>query len=120
MKSKGKTIGMHALIAAALALYLLVLRLTGISCPIRAALGFPCPACGITRALSALLRLDFAASFSYHPAALPIAALLFLGIHRNTRMFRFLPKKAVDWILIAGAALVFLVYLVRLHLGMIP
>ena len=36
-------------------------------CPFRFFFGISCPGCGMTRALLAALRLDFAAAFSYHP-----------------------------------------------------
>lgn len=43
-------------------------------------LKFPCPGCGMTRALLAALRLDLRAAFSYHPMfwSLPILYLYFL------------------------------------------
>lgn len=51
----------------ALALGLGLLYLTGIGCPFRFLLGVPCPGCGITRACQAVLHLDFAGAFYYHP-----------------------------------------------------
>lgn len=39
----------------------------GIGCVFQALLGIPCPGCGMTRAVLALLRLDLAAAFAYHP-----------------------------------------------------
>ena len=36
-------------------------------CPLRFFFGISCPGCGMTRALLAALRLDFATAFSYHP-----------------------------------------------------
>lgn len=44
-----------------------VMRFTGIGCFIKHFTGIPCPGCGITRALFALLRLDFASAFNYNP-----------------------------------------------------
>lgn len=40
---------------------------SGIGCPIRWLTGISCPGCGITRAMLALLRLDFSAAFACHP-----------------------------------------------------
>lgn len=48
-------------------------------CPSRALLGLPCPGCGMTRALAALLRGDFAAAFAFHPWAFALAAQAALG-----------------------------------------
>ena len=47
-------------------------------CLIRYITGISCPSCGITRATFALLRLDFASAFIYHPLwiALPPAIMI--------------------------------------------
>jgi len=39
----------------------------GIGCPFHKLTGLQCPGCGNSRAAMALLRLDFAAAFSYNP-----------------------------------------------------
>jgi len=41
----------------------------GWPCPVKAALGIPCPGCGLTRATVALLRGDFADSLRAHAFA---------------------------------------------------
>ncbi|MDI1430085.1 DUF2752 domain-containing protein [Polyangium sorediatum] len=43
------------------------------TCILHLTLGLPCPACGLTRAALALLRLDLAAATTFHPLALPLA-----------------------------------------------
>ena len=43
-----------------------VMRLFHIPCVYRAAFGVSCPGCGMTRALLAALRLDFAEAFAHH------------------------------------------------------
>jgi hypothetical protein len=48
----------------------------GWPCPLKGALGIPCPGCGLTRATIALLRGDFAAAFRLHA----FAPLLLLGV----------------------------------------
>lgn len=64
----------------AVSLVYLFFHIAGIGCPIRFFTGISCPGCGMTRAVLALLRLDFAAAFYYHPLVyvLPIAFLDFL------------------------------------------
>ena len=56
---------------------------TGVGCVFLYFLGIPCPGCGMTRALRALLRLDFVAAFTYNPLifALPyVFCYIFLPI----------------------------------------
>ena len=39
----------------------------GWNCPIKYLTGVPCPGCGLSRALAALLRLDFWTALRFHP-----------------------------------------------------
>ncbi len=48
-------------------------------CPSRRLLGLPCPGCGMTRALVALLAGDLAGAFALHPWAPVLAAQAALG-----------------------------------------
>lgn len=49
-------------------------------CPLRMLTGHDCPGCGLTRALLALLRLDFSAAAEYHP-------LIFLIVPEGIYLF---------------------------------
>lgn len=46
-------------------------------CPVLFLTGIPCPGCGMTRALSALLAFDFPASFYWHPMLITTLICLF-------------------------------------------
>jgi hypothetical protein len=50
----------------------------GSSCLLASSTGLPCPGCGETRALLALLRGDLAGSVGFHPLLIPSAAVLAL------------------------------------------
>ncbi len=65
MKIKHKLQKILLLIAYLLALYLYI-RL-GRGCFYRRYLQIPCPGCGMTRAMIAALRMDFAEAFRQHP-----------------------------------------------------
>lgn len=86
-----------------------------IGCPLRWLTGIACPGCGMTRALAALIRLDFSAALQMHPLVflLPTAAVwLVLGL-----LGRRLPKKTERCLIFAAAALLLAVYLIRLSAG---
>ncbi len=56
-------------------------------CGFRFVLGAPCPGCGMTRACVSLLEGDVAASWRWHPLAIPVAlaatAVLGAGLHEG-------------------------------------
>ncbi|MBQ5851894.1 MAG: DUF2752 domain-containing protein [Lachnospiraceae bacterium] len=44
-------------------------------CPLVLLSGYPCPGCGMTRALFRIMRFDFAGAWSMHPFIYPIGIL---------------------------------------------
>lgn len=85
-------------------------------CPFRYILGIPCPGCGMTRALYAMVRFRFADAWRYHPLVYliypaAVAALMEMsGIHRFTARTR---KMAC-----CGMAVLFVVvYIIRISMG---
>ena len=80
--------------------------LLGWPCLFTYVLGIPCPGCGMTRALLAALRPDFAAAFSHHPMfwSLPLLYLYFLS---DNGIFR---RKCFDRALLFGIAGGFLLH----------
>lgn len=69
---------------AAIGLFYLGLEAMGITCPILFVTGVSCAGCGMSRAWMALLRLDVAAAFRYHPLFwLPMPAAVGLLLRRR-------------------------------------
>ena len=94
---------------AAIAGFYFFIELLGVTCPIKFVTGISCAGCGMSRAWLALLRLDLAAAFSFHPLFwLPVPAALLLLIRRR------LPKRMVRTLLIGMCTLFLAVYVVRL------
>jgi hypothetical protein len=46
------------------------------ACVLKALTGWPCPTCGLTRAICSALHGDFAGSLAFHPAGLLVLATL--------------------------------------------
>lgn len=95
-----------------------------IGCPIRFLSGIPCPGCGLTRSLAALLSGDFRTSFAFHPGLiffliLFILLLIFLICSAAGKA----DEKRRAWLLPALAfpiTMILLIYIARLYFGMIP
>ena len=66
-------------LAAAGSVCLLLQLIFHTVCPMRLLTGFPCPGCGMTRALIAFFSGDFHAAWHYHPLfpAIPAGMILF-------------------------------------------
>lgn len=78
MNQRKHKIAAFALTAAALALLYIF---GGGLCIFRLLTGIPCPGCGMTRALAAVLRGDAASAFSFHPLWWTLPLLLLLLLH---------------------------------------
>lgn len=81
-------------------------------CPIRFFTGISCPGCGMSRALSALLRLDFSLAFEMHPLVflLPLAVCVYF-------LRRLIPKKFLRLIYTLALILLATVYIIRITSG---
>lgn len=101
----------HLAMAAGVLAYLLLVRV----CPVQWLFGVPCPGCGMTRAHLALLRLDFAQAWYYHPLVfVTLPAVLYLA-HQDA--WNLPGGRRARRILLAALCAAFLgVYLVRLFL----
>ncbi|MEB3200741.1 MAG: DUF2752 domain-containing protein [Synechococcaceae cyanobacterium] len=81
--------------------------LPGLSCPLRAATGIPCPTCYLTRATAAALNGRLSESLALHAFGPPAAILLLLWAVLALRRRRFLPVTIPGWSLgLAGLGLV--------------
>ncbi|MHB8962636.1 MAG: DUF2752 domain-containing protein [Saccharofermentanales bacterium] len=84
------------------------------SCLLRRTIGIPCPGCGMTRATFALLRLDFAAAFTFHPLVYIIVPfIIVLSVLLLTKRTTF--KKSTPYIIAIMACMV-IVYIIRMIL----
>ena len=78
-------------------------------CPLVVITGFPCPACGMTRAVFALLRGDFGTAWAIHPFSYGIVALALLFALRRYVLGK--DVKCLTWpavILFAGMILFYI------------
>ncbi|MDO4563224.1 MAG: DUF2752 domain-containing protein [Clostridia bacterium] len=99
----------YAAIAAALGLYLKF-----IGCAVNTFVGIPCPGCGLTRGALALLRMDFAAAWQYHPMAFLLPLVAAVIVFRKKPFFNKLFSSSIFWL--ALAVLTLAVYAIRMFL----
>lgn len=80
------------------------------TCAHLAAGGGPCPSCGLTRSLVAAAHGDFAASRHFHPAGMPVLAML-VGqcLMRVAFLWPRLRRPRLDLVVSAGMAAAFAV-----------
>lgn len=75
LRSRPATLGV--LLLGAMQIGLMIARLPGWQCPVRALLQVPCPGCGLTRGVVSFFQGDWNAGLQYHLFA-PIAILFLL------------------------------------------
>jgi hypothetical protein len=63
-------------LSACFFLIIILLYFTHIGCPIKFITGISCPACGMTRAVLAILHGDTHAALNYHPLVITLPVLL--------------------------------------------
>ncbi len=88
-----------------------IFGLFAIRCPLKFMTGISCPGCGMTRAYTSLLVLDFKRAFHYHPLFLlvpPMVTLYLLDAYLNPKLMK------ITWAVIIIIFLI--VYFIRLLL----
>lgn len=78
-------------------------ELPGLSCPLRALTGIPCPTCFLTRATCASLRGDWHQALQLHAFGPLVAAALLLWSVQAIRTRSFYPKGLEAWHLVVVA-----------------
>ena len=82
--------------------YLVLLALwagLGLPCWVQAVFAIPCPGCGMTRGVTALLRLDIPGAFGWHLGVWSLPVLVW-GLFTDGRVFRNGKGNKVLWILV--------------------
>lgn len=80
-------------------------------CPVVLLSGYPCPGCGMTRAMFKVLRLDFAGAWEMHPFIYPIGILfLSFGISRYFLNGNYMKYVKIFMTVIAVGMVLFYIY----------
>ena len=91
--------------------------LAGLSCPLRALTGIPCPTCYLTRATSAALTGQLGTSVALHAFGPVVAAALLWWSAVAIRQRRLMPRHLPAWPLGGGLAALVAYWLLRLWLS---
>lgn len=93
-------------------------------CFVRRFMGFSCPGCGMTRAVTSLARGEWAQAFRFHPLSFAVAAELAaawgiwgVGLLRGRTL---LSRRDVNLALILNAIALVVVWAARWALGTLP
>ena len=81
-----------------------------VHCPFLYLFGFPCPTCGVTRAIISLLKLDFKGYFFYQPMALPLVICALLMLHIS----KFKQKKFIYSFVLLVLIVNFILYIAKI------
>lgn len=103
----------HDYVFAILILYF-ILNLFNIACFLKYLIGISCPFCGMSRAILALVQLDFKSAFYYHPLFWFILPSIFFIIHSPKPLFGNKTYQTIYYF-ISGTIIV-IVYIIRLFI----
>lgn len=100
----------HLFIFAIIGVYFTLSSFFDISCPIMYLIKIPCPTCGITKAIMALVQFDIKGYVEYNVMAFFMVTTVILLIHRNI----FNKKRWVDWFSIFVILINTFIYFIRI------
>ena len=98
-------------------LYILFFRIVlpnETNCLIKITTGFPCPTCGMTRAVFSLLAFDIVQAFYFHPLVFLLPILVTVVVLRDIYFFKYVFYSKVFWAFVI--VLFIVVYVVRMIL----
>lgn len=111
MKRKSKIFLTHVVVLSVVVVYYIIINALDITCPIRALSGYPCPACGMSRAIISLFFLDLSGYAYYNIMAVPVVLGVLMAIHFGKRKEM---RTFTEVYLIAVAIINIAYYVVRL------
>ena len=94
--------------------YFLIFQQGEPNCLIKHTIGFPCPGCGMTRAVGYLISFDFENAFFYHPLVFTLPFLIFIFLYQDTKILGKIAHSKIFWISVI--ILFIIVYIIRMIL----
>ena len=108
-----KLLKKYLVIGVVVVAYYSICNIFNITCPIKYMTGVPCPTCGMTRAMLALMRLDIKGYIEYNPMAFFMFLTVFLYLHReHVKSVKI--KKWIDLCAVVVLTVNSIVYFLRL------
>lgn len=105
----------HIIVLSFFALYVLLTSAFHIeNCIIQLLIGYPCPGCGMSRAVLALLQFDFISAWHYQPVVFILPILGFVIIFKEIPWVNKMYQNNVLWIVVL--VLISVTYILRMIL----
>ena len=95
---------------------IIILVATCYKCPTRYLFGIPCPGCGMTRALLALITLDVERAMYYHPLCIMVVIVGMIFAFDYLKVIK-MSEKLKRGILFAGSIALIIVFIWRIQNG---
>ena len=83
------------------------------NCLIKRAIGYPCPGCGMSRAIFYFLTFQFKTAFLYHPFVFALPFISFILFVKRLKYIKNIYNSKTFWIILT---IVFIgIYIIRMH-----